>query len=116
MPHGGADSETPLWTPLISIGLENNYNVLISARRITIARNALNTTRGQYLPTISMNAGWEKEQSSGLTAGRNGHAASLDYWQGSIDMSWEIDLFGRISTASKAKRPNGRPQELNMPG
>lgn len=106
----------PTLDSLISIGLENNYNVLISARRITIARNALNTTRGQYLPTISMNAGWEKEQSSGLTAGRNGHAATLDYWQGSIDMSWEIDLFGRISTASKAKKAQWQASRAEYAG
>lgn len=50
---------------LIAEGIANNYNVLTAAHRINMAAQAVNSARAGYLPSVGLNAGWQKSRSSG---------------------------------------------------
>lgn len=96
--------EDPLLDSLISEGIDNNYNVLTAARRMAIARQNLNSTRSQYLPTINFSGGWNKERTSGRTGRTATVPVTADYFSLGLEMSWQIDLFGKITTQAKEKK------------
>lgn len=89
---------------LITISETHSADVLIAARRITIARQALNTARAGYMPSIDLNAGWTKSRSSGAMGDELTEAAIGDYFNLGLSMSWEIDIFGKIYTKSKQQK------------
>ena len=89
---------------LITISETHSADVLIAARRITIARQALNTARAGYMPSINLNAGWTKSRSSGAMGDELTEATIGDYFNLGLSMSWEIDIFGKIYTKSKQQK------------
>ncbi len=96
--------DDPLLDSLITEGVENNYNVLMAARRIDMARQSLNSARAAYFPTLAFSGGWTKSRSSGMLAGNEGHAATVDYFSLGLNMSWEIDVFGKITSRAKERK------------
>ena len=89
---------------LIEVGLQRNYNVLMATRRIEIARNAVGSARAAYSPNFSLSLGYENERSSGLLYGSKGSASTTSYFSGSVNMSWEIDVFGKVRANVKAQK------------
>lgn len=100
--HWWAKFEDPMLDSLIAAGERNNYNVLMAARRINIAKQQLNSVRAGYLPTVGLNAGWSKSRGSGALGSVVSDASYASYFSLGLNMSWEIDVFGKI--ASKAKQ------------
>lgn len=96
--------DDPLLDSLIEVGLANNYNVAMATRRIEIARAALGQARGAYMPTINASAGYDYARSSGVIADHNGRASRNGYCYGTVSMSWELDVFGKISSQVKARK------------
>lgn len=89
---------------LIAEGVQNNYNVLMAARRINIARQSLNSARAAYFPTIGLNAGWTKARNSGAVGPVVTDATVNDYFSFGLNMSWEIDVFGKITAKAKGQK------------
>ena len=54
--------EDPVLDSLITAGENNNYNILMAARRIEVARQALNSIRAGYFPTFNLIGGWTKSR------------------------------------------------------
>jgi NodT family efflux transporter outer membrane factor (OMF) lipoprotein len=73
---------------LIDVGLRNNYDVLAATRRIEIARAAVGSARAAYYPSVGVSAAYSRSRS-------NAKGASL--FSGLMNMSWQIDLFGKIT-------------------
>lgn len=96
--------DDPLLDSLITRGVENNYNVAIAARRINIARNSLKAARAGYYPTLDLNLGWSKERISGNTTSHGLPATNTSYLSGDVSLSWEIDLFGRVTSRVKESK------------
>lgn len=94
----------PLLTTLIEMGVNNNYNVIMASRRMEIARLALQQARSGYYPTVDLSAGWTKSRSSGAMTSPVSPATSLSYFKLGANMSWQIDVFGKIATAAKARK------------
>lgn len=89
---------------LIQMGIDNNYNLDMAARRIGIARNSIGIARSAFFPDLSLQAGWSRSRTSGMTGDDPGTAVTGSYWNLGLNMSWEIDLFGKINAqAGKAK-------------
>lgn len=86
---------------LIESGLENNYNLSVAARRIEIAGNTVKTAAAAYYPTLGLNASWTKNRTSGMTGNEPGPAGKGSFWDIGLSMSWEIDLFGKITSRVK---------------
>lgn len=80
---------------LIAIGMENNFNLAIAAKRREIARLAVRQAQSAYYPTVGVGASYTRSRAAGVNA--NNFALSAD-------ASWEIDLFGRITSQVKAQK------------
>ena len=96
--------DDPMLDSLIALGVKNNYNVLMAARRMEIARLNILQARSGYFPTINANAGWNKGRTSGMTGKTAISPVSDSYFSLGLTMSWQIDIFGRIAAESKARK------------
>lgn len=96
--------DDPVLDSLIAEGVENNYNVIMAARRINMARQSLNSVRAGYFPNIGLNVGWTKSRSSGAMGEVMTDAVVDDYFSLGLDMSWEIDVFGKIRAKAKQQK------------
>ncbi len=80
---------------LMSIAIDNNFDLQIAEKRIALAKSAVKIAQSGYYPSLSLNAGWSKERSSGTTN---------DYYDLGLNFSWQIDLFGQITSQAKSKK------------
>lgn len=87
--------DDPVLDSLIVMGIDNNFNLDQAARRREIARLTMQQAKSGYYPTIQASAGYERRHA----AGANTNTYSLG-----ADMSWEIDVFGKIYQNVKAKK------------
>lgn len=96
----------PTLERLIDEGLVGNRDLAIAAARIEEARAVLRITDSQRAPAVDATAQRDRTRSSGrssmpLPAGvpleRNNYRAT-------VNISYELDLWGRLSSASKAAR------------
>ncbi len=94
----------PLLDSLISQGEANNFNVLMAAKRMEIARQTLNGTKAAYLPRIDFSGGWTKSRSSGAMTSSGTSASTVSYFNLGLDMSWQIDLFGKITAQARRSK------------
>lgn len=101
---------------LVTMGLDNNYDVSMAARRVGIARNTLNIARAAYFPQLSLSAGWNKTRTSGRMASSSGSASTVDYFSAGIDMNWEIDLFGKITSQANVKKEQWKASRAEWAG
>ncbi len=99
--HWWQSFDDPLLDSLIMIGERNNYDVSIAARRIDIARSALKQTQSAYYPQIGLSLGWNRTRTSGRIESNRGVAETVSYFDGTANMSWEIDVFGKIRAQSR---------------
>ena len=81
---------------LIQMGEKNNYNLKQAMRRIEISRQAVRQARGGYYPNFSTSFGYTRARTSGYTTSARTNAMNTGYFQFGVDMSWEIDVFGRV--------------------
>jgi multidrug efflux system outer membrane protein len=92
---------------LVQNGLKNNYDIRTAFARIEEARAAFKVARGQQWPQISAQAGggWQQQTLPGGTA--------VDYSsvQATAQISWEIDLWGKLRRSKEAARANLFGQE-----
>lgn len=80
---------------LIDMAIKENDNMLVALKRIELAKSAVKIAQSGYYPTISMNAGWSRERTSGVTD---------NYFDLGLNFNWQIDLFGQITSQVKAKK------------
>ncbi|MDE7153687.1 MAG: TolC family protein [Muribaculaceae bacterium] len=90
---------------LISECEEHNSNLIVAMRNIEIARQSLNIARSQYFPQLGLSASWEKSRSTGYADSRvSTGAPTSSQFTGSVDMSWQIDLFGKVTAKAKQQK------------
>lgn len=88
----------PLLDSLIDLGRRNNYDVAMATQRIGIAEAQKNAARAAYFPRLDLSAGWTRQRMSGLTSDVRGPATTISSFAGTVNMSWEIDVFGKITS------------------
>ena len=96
--------QDPVLDSLISVTVKQNYSILTAIDRINMAKANLRMERGNFFPTIGLNAGWTRQQSSGNTSELP--QSTQHYYDASLNMSWELDLFGSIRNRVKAQKEN----------
>lgn len=94
----------PLLTALIKRAVDNNYNVLAAQSRIEAARQAWRATKGGYYPVLGVSAGYSRDRTPSTATGPHGHSETMSYFSLGLTMSWEIDVFGRVSAQAKADK------------
>jgi len=93
----------PKLQALLAEGLDSNADLRIALVRIDQAEASLGAARAGQAPSITAVAGANRTQTSTGNRGRDvlgypSQGASLGF-----SAAWEIDLWGRLSSASKAK-------------
>lgn len=88
---------------LISQGVDSNYDIAMALKRIAASRAAIGQARAGYFPQLNVSASWTKEQMSAVTTRFHGAHSIDDYFTLGVDMSWEIDIFGKVRQGVKAK-------------
>ena len=86
---------------LVQTGLKNNYNIRIAFSRIEEARAAFKQSRGGQWPQISAQAGggWQQQSLSG-----SDKTIEFSSLAATAQISWEIDLWGKLRRAKEAAR------------
>jgi outer membrane protein, multidrug efflux system len=92
---------TPELDALVREALSNNSNLRIAAERIELARAQYGLQRASLLPTVLGDTGYARgRQPVGGAANATVESSSL----GLVVPSWEIDLWGRVRSATEAAR------------
>jgi multidrug efflux system outer membrane protein len=94
----------PALNQLIAEALKENKDLKIAAARVDQYLGALETTRSQFFPQFggSLSAVRQKDTETGGRPWPSGLNSTYNTYQGYLNMSWEIDIWGRIRRASEA--------------
>lgn len=86
---------------LIHKAVNNNYNLQNAITNIEIARSRVRIQQSGYFPTLTVGTQYDPEKSSrGMDyVDRYSHIG-----QASVEMSWEIDVFGSIRKSVRAQK------------
>ena len=87
----------PLLDSLIEVAVKQNYSVQMAMDRIAMAKANLRSAQGSYSPTLGLSAGWTRQQSSGNI--NQVPKAITQYSSATVDMNWEVDVFGSTRLA-----------------
>lgn len=90
---------------LLATALKNNYDVKIAVARIDEARAQLGSTRLNYLPQVSVDAGAVRTKTSDY-ARLPGAPRINDEDQVQILASYQVDLWGQLRRMNEAARSN----------
>ncbi len=94
----------PLLDSLMAQGEANNFDLIQAARRMEIASLAIKEARSGYYPTVGVSAGWSASRVSGAMSGSHVPASASSGFSAGLSMSWEIDLFGKISSKARQQK------------
>lgn len=94
----------PLLDSLINVGQNNNLDLAQALRRVEIARQSVRQAKSGYYPQLNLGIGWTRDRSSAFVTREKGLPGVTSYISGAIDMSWEIDLFGRITAKVREQK------------
>lgn len=98
----------PVLDSLISIGIDNNFDIVTAIARMNMAMAQIKQAEAGYYPTINLNAGYTHEQNAGAISGKNVKSVNSGYFSLGAEMNWEIDLFGKITGQVKGKKAQYR--------
>ncbi len=93
---------------LITEALGNNYDVKIAAARVQEARANFVVSRSDLYPSLDYGAGVSRANlTPGVQGGPGGPAPNAsNFYYGTLTMSWELDIWGRIRRSNEAARAN----------
>ena len=88
---------------LITLAMNRNYSVLMAVNRMDQAKASLRVAQSNFYPAFTMDAGWSRKQTSGNT-GTGSPRSWNGYYDASVSMSWQVDVFGNIRQRVKAQK------------
>jgi len=91
---------------LIAEALRQNYDVRIAAARVQEARANLKVARSDFFPALDYNAtaGRARLPLGGLNLPSGVDHRTDDVFVGTVAMSWELDIWGRVRRSNEAAR------------
>lgn len=93
----------PALVDLINEGLKNNFDLKIAAARVEQYRAIAGVKQGALFPQIEAGVNYNAQNGSELSSPRLG---ASDYtsrnWDAGAQISWEVDLFGRLRREDEA--------------
>jgi multidrug efflux system outer membrane protein len=93
--------EDPRLQQLVAIALANNRDLRVAALNVEAARAQLRVQRSELYPSVGASASHVASRvSPGETA--SGSAVQSRYYTAGLDLSWELDFFGRVRSLSDA--------------
>ena len=94
--------DDPVLDELIRIALENNRDVRIAAERVLEFAARVDVTRAGLYPQLGYQGGAARGRS--IVPGADGITANS--FAASLNVGWELDVWGRIQRATEASRAN----------
>jgi len=96
--------DDPALQGLIRDAIAANYDLRIASARVVEARAQAGVAKSFLFPQIGVAGGYNAQQVSRLSEPSQGTAAGKTYqnWDLGFQLSWEIDLFGRIRSQKQA--------------
>ena len=95
--------EDPTLDSLINLAIDQNPSVLMAINRIDQAKAQWRISQSDFYPSLSFHGGWERQQTSG-NLGNGTPQAWTGYYSASVQMSWQLDVFGVIRQKAKAQK------------
>lgn len=93
----------PVLAELIRTGLTNNFDLRTAAARVDEYRSYAGVARGALFPQIGVGVGYNVNNESRLSSPA---ISASDYtarnYDASVQLSWELDLFGRLRREDEA--------------
>jgi multidrug efflux system outer membrane protein len=92
---------------LISVALEQNYDVRIAAERVLQARAQLGTTNSDLYPTLDLTGTFAANRNSQVGSNRfipAGVSTDVSYTQTGFRLGWELDIWGRLRRLTESAR------------
>jgi len=91
---------------LITEALSSNYDVQIAAARVQEARANFVVSRSDFYPSLDYAAGVSRSKITPGVQGGPGRQApeASNFYYGTLAMSWELDIWGRIRRSNEAAR------------
>ena len=105
----------PLLTQLIETATKENANLAIAAARLKQARAIAGIAAADRTPQIGVNVGAARERASPLSLNLPGNTpvAPINVYQANLTASYEVDLFGRVSSNVSAAHADAASVEAN---
>ena len=88
---------------LINLAMEQNPSVLMAINRIDQAKAQWRISQSEFYPSLTFNGGWTRQQTSG-NLGTGSPQAWTGYYSASVQMSWQLDVFGVIRQKANAQK------------
>ena len=94
----------PVLDKLIATALAGNLDLMAATARVDQYLGQWRTTRSEFFPQFGASAGVSRQQDTktGLAGGRSPY----DLYNGALNATWEIDLWGRIRRSTEAAQAN----------
>jgi multidrug efflux system outer membrane protein len=96
--------EDPVLDQLIDEALTANLDVRTAAARVEQFAARLNITRSEFFPQVGYGAAGDRQGISSNNADTLGIDAVTTNYQATINVGWELDIWGRIRRASESAR------------
>src|SRR6202167_4010341 len=91
---------------LVGTALETNFDIRIAAERVLEARAQYGITRANLLPTLDAQPSYTASRSSSIGSFPfpPGTPVAFAYTQAGLQLSWELDLWGRLRRLNEAAK------------
>ena len=106
----------PALDGLVEQALAENNQLEAAAANLRAVRASLSETRSNRLPSTTLTGAANRSQSSTITAPQAGGAElpEVETYDVGLDVAYEIDLFGRVSSAIRAAKADARAAEAAL--
>jgi len=108
----------PVLSDLVRRAARENRDVKIAAERVRAARSGETISRSWLFPSVGIHgAGFDHRTGyDSSTKQTVPEAADTKGWQGGVDVSWEIDIAGRLRAGAAAAAADTRAAEYTASG
>ena len=103
----------PVLSDLVRRAAQQNRDVKIAAERVRAARSGETISRSWLYPSIGIQAAGSYQRTGYDSATKQAVAAAADSksWQGGLEVSWEVDIAGRLRAGAAAAAADTRAAE-----
>jgi len=103
----------PALDELETRALGANQDLQAAAARVEQARATAGVARSAYLPSVALDASTERQRYS-LTEDNAFPQDQTNTYVGSLDASWELDLFGRVRRLNESARADAQASQADF--
>jgi NodT family efflux transporter outer membrane factor (OMF) lipoprotein len=96
--------DQPVVDRLVGEALAANTDLRVAAANLRQARAVLRETRTQRLPSTTISGSYSRTRQSGASFGQSTPGTELDVYDAGIDVSYQVDLLGKITRTIEAGR------------